>query len=139
MERVRTIARWGLAGLLLGAGIAHQVFTEEFLAQVPTWLPLRTPIVTLSGVLEIGFAVALVTWRRRRREVGWALAAYFAVVFVGNVSQAIEGTSLFGLDTDVEWWGRLALQPVLIVWALWCTSASRVRSDHSSLLPSAEV
>lgn len=74
------------------------MFTEELLAQVPTWLPLRTPIVIVSGVLEIGFVV-------------------------GNVSQAIEGTSLFALDTDVERWGRLALQPVLVVWALWCTSA----------------
>jgi len=110
-----------LAGLLLVAGIAHHVYTEEFLAQVPTWLPLRTPIVTLSGVLEIGFAVALVTWRGRRREVGWALAVYLAVVFVGNVFQAVEGTTLFALDTDVERWGRLLLQPVLIVWALWCT------------------
>jgi hypothetical protein len=62
----------------------------------------------VSGLVEIGFAVALVGWRGRQREVGWALAAYFAVVFVGNVFQAIEGTSLFALDTDVERWGRLA-------------------------------
>jgi len=47
--------------------------------------------------------------------------AYFALVFVGNVSQVIGGTSLFALDTDVERWGKLLLQPVLMVWALWCT------------------
>lgn len=123
MERLRTVSRWGLAGLLLVAGIAHQVYTQEFLAQVPTWLPLREPIVVVSGFVEIGFAVALVAWRGRRREVGWALAAYFAVVFVGNIFQAIEGTSLFGLDTDLERWGRLLLQPVLVLWALWCTGA----------------
>jgi uncharacterized membrane protein len=126
VERFRTIARWGLAGLMLVAGISHQVFTEEFLAQVPTWLPLREPIVIVSGFVEIGFAVALVAWRSRRREVGWALAAYLAVVFVGNVFQAIDGTSLFALDTDVERWGRLALQPVLVVWALWCTRGDAV-------------
>jgi uncharacterized membrane protein len=121
MERLRTVSRWGLAGLLLVAGIAHQVYTEEFVAQVPTWLLLREPIVIVSGLVEIGFAVALVAWRGRRREVGWALAAYFAVVFVGNIFQAIEGTNLFTLDTDVERWGRLLLQPVLVLWALWCT------------------
>jgi uncharacterized membrane protein len=111
---------------MLVAGISHQVFTEEFLAQVPTWLPLREPIVIVSGFVEIGFAVALVAWRARRREVGWALAGYLAVVFVGNVFQAIDGTSLFALDTDVERWGRLALQPVLVVWALWCTRGDAV-------------
>lgn len=123
VDLIRTLVRWGLAGLMLVAGVAHQVYTEEFLAQVPSWLPLRTPIVIVSGVVEIGFGVALLVWRRRRREVGWALTAYLAVVFVGNLSQAIEGTSLFALDTDVERWGRLALQPVLIAMALWSTGA----------------
>lgn len=123
VERLRTLSRWGLAGLLLFAGIAHQVYTEEFLAQVPTWLPLREPIVIVSGLVEIGFAVALVGWHGRRREVGWALASYFAVVFVGNAFQAMEGTNLFALDTDVERWGRLLLQPVLVLSALWCTGA----------------
>lgn len=108
---------------MLLAGIGHLVFTDELLAQVPTWLPLRSPIVVVSGIVEIGFAVALVAWRRRRCEVGWALAAYLAVVFIGNLFQAIDRTSLFALDTDVERWGRLALQPVLIAWALWCTHA----------------
>ena len=102
MKRLRTVSRWGLAGLLLFAGIAHHVYTEEFLAQVPMWLPLREPTVIVSGLVEIGFAVALVGWHGRRREVGWALASYFAVVFVGNVFQAIEGTNLFALDTDAE-------------------------------------
>ena len=117
------VSRWGLAGLLLFAGIVHQVYTEEFLAQVPSWLPLREAIVIVSGLVEIGFAVALIGWHDRRPEVGWALASYFAAVFVGNVFQAIENTNLFALDTDVERWGRLLLQPVLVLWALWCTGA----------------
>jgi uncharacterized membrane protein len=78
--------------------------------------------VIVSRFVEIGFAVAFVAWGSSRREVGWALAAYFAVVFVANIFQAIEGTSLFALDTDVERWGRLLLQPVLVFWALWCTA-----------------
>jgi uncharacterized membrane protein len=124
-----TLARWGLAGLMIIAGIAHQVFTEEFLAQVPSWLPARSALVVVSGVVEIALGVALIAWASRRRQVGLALAAYLAVVFVGNVSQAIEGTSLFALDTDVERYGRLALQPILIAWALWCTGAWPLRRD----------
>ena len=123
MERFRAVARWGLAAVMVATGIGHFVFTDELLAQVPSWMPFGTPIVIVTGFVEIGLAVALVVWRDRRREVGWALAAYLVVVFVGNVSQAIEGTSLLALDTDLERWGRLFLQPVLVAWALWCTGA----------------
>jgi uncharacterized membrane protein len=87
-------------------------------------LPLRTPIVLISGVIEIGFALALLaTGGERRRRVGWALAAFLVLVFPGNLYQAIAGTDAFGLDTPAERWGRLLFQPVLIVWALWCTGA----------------
>jgi uncharacterized membrane protein len=123
MERFRTLARWALAALMIGAGIGHLLFTREFLAQTPSWLPSRETLVVASGFVEIGFGVALLAWRRRRREVGRLLAAYLVVVVVGNVYQLTEGTSLFALDTDAERWGRLLAQPVLVLWALWCTGA----------------
>ncbi len=124
MRTSRSILRWALTGLLLGAGVGHLVATEEFLGQVPSWLPWREAIVVVSGVVEIGFAAALVVargfWRPR---VGWVLAGYFVVIFPGNVWQAIDGTTTFGLDAPAERWGRLLLQPVLIAATLWCTGA----------------
>lgn len=119
----RALARWTLAALMLVAGVGHLVATDEFLGQTPSWLPQRTLIVVVSGVVEIGFALALLLLPSRRRQVGWALAAFFVLVFPGNLFQAIEGTSTFALDEPVERWVRLLFQPVLIVWALWCTGA----------------
>lgn len=121
MARAKTLVRWGLAVLMLVAGIGHLVATDDFLGQTPTWLPAREALVWISGVIEIAFAVALVVWRSRRREVGWALALFFVLVFPGNVHQAINGTDTFGLDTDAERWTRLLFQPVLIAAALWST------------------
>ena len=120
---VRTVARWLLAGFMGVAGLGHFVFTEEFRAQVPSFLPFPTALIVATGFVEIGFAVALVAWRSRRRQVGWALALYLVLVFPGNVAQAVQGTDLLALDTDVERWARLAAQPLLILWALWCTGA----------------
>ena len=120
---VRTLARWALAALMLVAGIGHLVATDEFLGQTPSVLPERELIVVLSGLLEIGFALALVLLPSRRRLVGWVLAAFFVLVFPGNLYQAIEGTNTFGLDEPVERWVRLLFQPVLILWALWSTGA----------------
>ena len=130
---MRAVLRWVLAGFMLFAGITHLVSADAFLGQVPTWLPLRTPIVWVSGVVEIGLGLALALTRGEwRRRAGWALAIFLVLVFPGNVYQAIAGTDAFGLDTPAARWGRLILQPALIAWALWCTGAWPRREPVSS-------
>ncbi len=118
---IRTGARGLLAVFLLTAGIGHFVAHDAFLQQTPTWLPARSAIVYVSGVVEVAFGLALLIWNGRRREIGWALAAFFVLIFPGNVHQAMAGNEAFGLDSPVARWGRLAFQPVLIAWALWAT------------------
>jgi uncharacterized membrane protein len=122
-DPLRALGRWGLAAFMGLAGVAHFVVTESFLGQVPSWLPARTAIVQVSGVIEIGFALALVLLRQRRRQVGWALAAFYVLILPGNLYQALAGTDAFGLDSPNARWARLAAQPVLILWALWSTGA----------------
>jgi uncharacterized membrane protein len=126
-DHVRTLTRWALAVLMLVAGVGHLAATDEFLGQTPTWLPFREALVWISGPIEIALAVALVAWPGRRREVGWALATFFVLVFPGNVHQALNGTDTFGLDTDAERWVRLVFQPLLIVAALWATGTRLTR------------
>jgi len=120
---VRTLARVLLAGFLLFAGVGHFVAPEEFLAQVPPWMPAPMLVVYVSGVVEIALGAALLGPARFRPLVGWIVAAFFIVIFPGNISQALTGEVAFGLDSDAARWGRLAFQPVLVVWALWCTGA----------------
>jgi uncharacterized membrane protein len=127
-DRLRPALRWVLAAGLLFAGVMHLVSTESFLGQVPTWLPARLFIVRASGVVEIALGFGLLVAVDRRRDVGWALAAFFVLVFPGNVYQAVAGTDAFGLDTPGIRWLRLAFQPVLIVWALWSTGAIGARA-----------
>jgi uncharacterized membrane protein len=112
-----------LAAFMGVAGVGHLVAVDSFLGQVPTWLPARTAIVLVSGVVEIAFALALLFLPTIRRQVGWALAAFFVLVFPGNLYQAIAGTDAFGLDTPAARWTRLIAQPILILWALWSTGA----------------
>lgn len=119
----RAVLRWALAAFMLTAGIGHLVAADAFLGQVPTWLPQRTLLVWVSGVVEVGFALALVLLPRHRRRVGWALAVFLVLIFPGNLYQAIAGTDAFGLDTPVARWVRLVFQPVFVLWALWSTGA----------------
>jgi uncharacterized membrane protein len=132
---VRHLARWLLGLFLLAAGIAHLVVPEEFLGQVPGWLPARTALVYVSGLVEIALGVALLVVSARRHQLGWVVAAFLVAVFPGNVHQAVAGTDAFGLDTPAARWARLAFQPVLILWALWATGPHRV--EGNSRAPSA--
>ena len=123
----RTVGRWLLGGALVFAGIGHLTNQrEEFRAQVPDWFPIDADAVVLvSGVVEIALGLALALVRRRRALVGWIVAGFFVVIFPGNIAQWVEGTDAFGLDSDTARFVRLFFQPVLIVWALWCSGAWR--------------
>ena len=124
---LRTLARWVLGVGLIGAGISHLTFQRvEFQAQVPDWFPLDEDFVVLaSGVVEIALGAAALFVRRYRALVGWVIAAFFVVVFPGNLWQWIEGKEAFGLDTNAKRFGRLFLQPVFIAVALFATNARR--------------
>ncbi len=128
---VRTIFRVWLGVTLLFAGISHLTWARvEFLAQVPTWLPLDGDlVVVLSGLVEIALGAALILARRYRVAVGWIVAAFFVAIFPGNISQYVNGIDAFGLDTDQARAIRLLFQPVLVVWALWSTGAWQAWRD----------
>lgn len=130
------IGRWALGAALILAGISHLTSQrEEFQAQVPDRLPADPDlVVVVSGIVEIVLGTALMTMKRQRVLVGLIAAAFFVVIFPGNIAQYVEGTDAFGLDTDEKRFARLFFQPVLVVWALWSTGAwgalaHRVRDD----------
>lgn len=123
----RTLAQGALGALLLFTGTGHLTFARtEFRAQVPPWVPLDADLVVLaSGVVELGCALALLlVWRHPARAVvGWGVALLFVAVFPGNIAQLTERRDAFGLTSDTARAVRLVFQPVLLVWALWCTEA----------------
>ena len=122
------IARWLLGAALLFAGTSHlTVGREEFLNQVPPWLPLDGDfVVVASGIVEIALGLALLFAPGRWRvQVGWLVALFFLAIFPGNIAQFTEGRDGFGLETDVARGIRLLFQPVLVAWALWSTGAWR--------------
>lgn len=121
---LRSVGRIILGALLCGAGIGHFANAGAFLAQVPPWMPAPEAVVSISGVVELILGTALlVSPQRYRYAISWTVAAFFVLIFPGNISQFIAGTDAFGLDSDASRFVRLFFQPVLVVWALWCTSA----------------
>lgn len=122
---VRIIFRCLLGAFLMFAGTSHLTWSRtEFLAQVPTWLPLDGDIVViLSGIVEIVLGASLILLHGKRFYTGWAAAVFFILIFPGNISQYVNGINAFGLDTDTARLVRLFFQPLLVIWALWSTGA----------------
>ncbi|MDF3821342.1 hypothetical protein P3G55_15670 [Leptospira sp. 96542] len=117
----QTVLRILLGAFLTFAGTGHLTWHRtEFLAQVPTWLPMNADlVVVLSGVVEIVLGLSLILLRKKQIMVGWVVALFFILIFPGNISQYVNGISAFGLDTDAARLTRLFFQPILIFWAIW--------------------
>ena len=119
-EGVRRALRWIMAAFYLAAGIAHLASPAGFIAIMPDWAPYPREVIFGTGLCEIAGAVGLMT-RSLRWWAGAMLALYAVCVFPANVKHALDNVVVPGLPSS--WWyhgPRLALQPVLVWWALFC-------------------
>ena len=120
-ERARTVLRWAMAMVYLVAGGFHLHDTDAFVLIVPNWVPQPRLVVMLTGYCELLGAVALLS-RRLRKQAGIMLALYAICVFPANIKHAFDHVAIGGSRLG---WGyhapRLAFQPVLVWWALFCS------------------
>ena len=116
----RTIARWTLAGVMVGIGVQHFVSPQLFVAIMPRSLPLPLTLVYVSGVCEVLGGIGLLV-PRLRKAAGWGLIALYLAVFPANVNMAINNLPLGGSHYPLLLWARLPVQAVFIAWAWWCS------------------
>ena len=132
MAVIKTLLQLLLGAFLLSAGASHLGSNRtEFLAQVPTWLPLDPDfVVVASGLVEITLGALLITTalilKRFRSIVGLLAAVFFILIFPGNINQYLNQIDAFGLDTDQKRLIRLFFQPLLVLWALWSMNVIRL-------------
>ena len=116
----RAVMRWMLAALYVAAGVAHLKAPEALLAITPSWVPFAPEVIFVTGLCELAGAIALVT-RPLRWWAGVALAAYALCVWPANFKHALDGIDMPFIASSWLYHGpRLAFQPVLIWWALYC-------------------
>jgi uncharacterized membrane protein len=127
MRHLRNASQILLGAALAYAGIGHLTNNRsEFQAQVPTLLEDYADFVVLaSGAVEILLGAGLIALWKYRVQIGWLTALFFIAIFWGNISQYINHTDAFGLNSDRARAIRLLFQPLLVIWALWSTGAWR--------------
>ena len=117
----RWMMRLALAALYVVAGIAHVIAPGGFVAITPSWVPFPAQVIFLTGLFELCASAALFV-PRLRWYAGVVLAAYALAVWPANIHHAFAHIVVPPIPDS--WWyhgPRLALQPVIIWWALYAT------------------
>jgi len=108
-----------LAVFFTAAGTLHFLRPRMYEQIMPDYLPAHHELVLASGAAEIGGALGVIAPRTRRAAGLW-LAATLVGVFPANLHMALHKERYPGLSPALLW-GRLALQPLAIWWALSAT------------------
>jgi len=119
LERLRLVLRLAMTVIYVGAGCLHLATPHGFLAIMPPAIPFPRSVVLFTGVCEIAGGLGLV-FPVTRRLAGVMLGIYAICVWPANIYQAFWHVPLPPLPDS--WWyhaPRLALQPVLVWWALF--------------------
>jgi uncharacterized membrane protein len=123
---VRGAAAIGLGMVFIFTGIGHFIETESMAQMLPPWVPGRTLLVYLTGVVELAIAVGFLM-PQSRRFTGWLAAAVLVLFFPVNIYAAIHKIPMGG-----HAWGptylliRTPLQAIILFWVYWFT----IRQPH---------
>jgi len=117
--------RAAMAIFYFAAGVLHLTQPDKFLLITPDWIPAPRVLILATGVCEVLGAIALMT-PRLRKFAGLMLALYAVCVFPANLKHAFEAIDVPGVPSSWAYHApRLALQPVLVWWALFCSGWTR--------------
>jgi uncharacterized membrane protein len=148
---VRTRARVGLTALLLVTSSAHFMRARPMAEMLPSWVPLRVPIVHATGVLEVLAAIGV--WVPAVSGiVGAGLMVMLILFLPANVYAAFNHVPFGGHETGPLYlFVRVPFQFLVIAWTwisagysddrIWIgegaiRSLLMVRSDHGQGLAS---
>jgi uncharacterized membrane protein len=108
-----------MSAMLLFTAVGHFAFTKGMAMMLPPFIPYKTEIVYLTGIIEIAAAVGLLI-PNLREITAWLLIAFFVLILPANIYAAVkqidyqkatfEGNGLTYL------WFRVPLQILFIIW-----------------------
>jgi uncharacterized membrane protein len=112
-------ARIGMCSMLFFTATGHFVFAKGMSLMIPSFIPFKTEVVFLTGLLEILLGIGLLIPSLRIYSA-WALIIFFIVLLPANINAAIrhidyqKGT--FDGSGLTYLWFRVPLQLIFIAW-----------------------
>ncbi len=125
LGRLKPPLLYVLGSAFIIAGVLHFIVPELYVQIIPPFFPAPLALVYLSGLAEIAVGLGLLI-PRSRQHAAWATVVLLIAIFPANIYMATHGVVIEGMPgggdpSELVRWGRLPIQGVLILWALWYT------------------
>ncbi|MDO4229155.1 MAG: DoxX family protein [Capnocytophaga sp.] len=124
-----------LSAMFLFTAMGHFLFTEGMAMMIPDFIPYRTEIVYLTGVLEILFAIGILL-PKTRKFTAWSIIVFLILVLPANIYAAMHNvdyqTATHNGNGLEYLWFRIPFQLLLIFWSVALTG-------NKSVAPSGEL
>ena len=122
---MKLVKKVSLAILIIGylyAGVNHFRNPVSYIHIIPHYFPFKVFINYLSGFLEILFGFLLI-FKSTRKWAAVGICLLLIAFIPVHVQMIIDAPFKLGtfIVTPLVAWVRLALQPILILWACWYT------------------
>lgn len=115
--------RIAMAAMLLFTSIGHFMFTKGMTMMLPDFLPFKTGLIYLTGIIEVAAAIGLLI-PGFRVLTAWLLIVFFILIIPSNIKTAIEHIDMYKGTYDGDGlsylWFRIPLQLLFIFWIYMC-------------------
>lgn len=116
MKIAKIILLYLLVLFYLFMGINHFIQPEHYYAMIPSWLPLHSILIALSGIIEITLAILLVPKRTRTLSAKLIIVMLLVFILLIHIPQSI-GYYKTGNENFIASLIRLPIQFLFIIWA----------------------
>lgn len=112
-------ARIALSAMLGFTAVAHFAFTKGMTMMIPGFIPYKTALVYLTGIIEIAAAIGLLI-PSLREGTAWLLIIFFILLLPANIHAAMQQVDYQKETYDgnglTYLWFRIPLQFLFIGW-----------------------
>jgi uncharacterized membrane protein len=115
--------RIAMSAMLLFTATGHFMFTKGMTMMLPDFLPFKTELIYLTGLIEIAAAIGLLI-PGLSMLTGWLLILFFVLILPSNIKTAAEHIDMYKSTCDGKGisylWFRIPLQMLFIIWIYVC-------------------
>jgi uncharacterized membrane protein len=130
--RLALSGRIAMSVMLLVIGTGHFIFTNGVAMMLPGFVPFKTALIYVTGIMEL-LAVVGLHLPRFRKITAWLLIVYFILILPANIYAASihlnEQTGRLDGNGPGSLWYRIPLQIVFIAWVYFSSLRQKLQRE----------
>ena len=126
MQILKKVSLTILILFYLVAGINHFRSPDSYYRIIPPYIPCPVLVNILAGCFELLFAIGLI-FPKTRPIAAWGIILMLLAFLPVHISMIGDAPLKLGnllVTPFIAWMRLVVLQPLLVLWAWWCTKKS---------------